>query len=149
MSWQIILKQFGNYKDEPYMVKRSVWKEANLDYNEGSLSIEELEEQLGRKLITADFSNLPLTFKNIRNKPTVLDRIGKERIHEMYIEFAENLFGYGAGSGSSVDDLEHWKTIDVADMKKDLEFLGYDSKPVVEEYTNHMDRLIRRVEMLQ
>ena len=36
MSWEILLK-----RHEPYMVKRQVWKEADLDYNAGALSIEE------------------------------------------------------------------------------------------------------------
>ena len=40
-------------------------------------SIEQLEERLGRRLNPKILPILPLTFKNIRNKPTVLDRTGK------------------------------------------------------------------------
>lgn len=146
MNWQLLLRK---YEYEPYMVKPKVWQEADLDYNAGALSIEQLEERLGRRLDSEDFANLPLTFKNIRNKPTVLDRLGKERAYEMYVEFAENLFGYGAGTGDSVEDLENWKTLDIEQMERDLDFLGYDSQPIVEKYNNHMNALIRRTERLQ
>tara|TARA_R110002167_G_scaffold41146_1_gene125814 strand:+ start:242 stop:664 length:423 start_codon:yes stop_codon:yes gene_type:complete len=134
MSWVDILK-----KHEPYMVKRQVWNEADLDYNVGALSIEELEERLGRKLNPEDFADIGLTFKGIRNKPTVLDRLGKERAYEMYVEYAKNLFGIGA-AGESLEELKQDEQGDVKDIQQDLEFLGYDPNPIIKIYRKSMKR---------
>jgi hypothetical protein len=140
MSWEILLK-----RHEPYMVKRQVWKEADLDYNAGALSIEGLEEKLGRKLNPEDFANIGLTFKGIRNKPTVLDRLGKERAYEMYVGFAENLFGIGA-AGESLEELERDEKEDTKTMKLDLEFLGYDPNPIINIYKNNMKRMQEKLQ---
>jgi len=141
MTWQVILKKY-----EPYLVNKKVWKEANLSYNAGALSIEELEEKLGRKLKPNDFSNAPITFKGIINKPTVLDRVGKEEIYKMYKEWATHLFGYGAGSGTTLEELNQWKSNDMKYIKKDLEFLGYDSKPILDLYEKKLNKLQERLQ---
>ncbi|UVF62600.1 hypothetical protein QKV95_gp123 [Poseidoniales virus YSH_150918] len=140
MTWMALLK-----RHESYMVKRQVWKEANLDYNAGALSIEELEEKLGRRLNAEDFANIGLTFKGIRNKPTVLNRLGKEKVYEMYREFAENLFGYGAG-GETLEELKRDEKEDIEDITLDLKFLGYDPNPIVEIYKNSMKILQERLQ---
>ena len=134
MSWRIVLKRY-----EPYMVKRQIWKEANLDYNAGALSIVELEEKLGRRLNPEDFANIGLTFKGIRNKPTVLDRLGKEKAYEMYVEYANNLFGIGA-AGESFEELKRHEKEDIKTIKLDLEFLGYDPNPIIDVYKNNMKK---------
>ena len=140
MSWKMLLKRY-----EPYMVKKQIWKEANLNYNAGALSIEELEEKLGRRLNSEDFANIGLTFKGIRNKPTVLNRLGKEKAYEMYVEYANNLFGIGA-AGESLEELKRYEKADIKNIKLDLEFLGYDPNPIIDIYKNNMKKMQERLQ---
>lgn len=95
MNWVQILKKDTyprNRNGERYMLKHSVWiDEANLDWEDGEPTIEEIEERIGRTLTKDDFMlYAPATWQEPQNKPTVFSRIGKEGIIEGITEFLKN-----------------------------------------------------------
>lgn len=87
-------KRFPNHT-ETYHVKSPVWEAAGLVYNDGTPTILELEELLGRRLVKDDFLlEGPLNWKGAARHSIVLDRITREGIIEGLRRSAETPYAW-------------------------------------------------------